>query len=166
MIEKHLRTLFGLLEEELSLYKDLLAISQKKTDVIVKRDIKRLENMTRFEQELILLIGKKEDKRFETLMKLGEILDIDPNKATISQLLEHVEPQHKDRWMKLQKDIDEVLSSLKNINNTNNRLINKALEYINKNINILAGVYAESPTYNKDKKGRSSTTRSFFDQKV
>ena len=48
----------------------MLAIAEKKTDVLIKGDIRQLDKIVEKEEKLILNIGKQEDIRYEILIEL------------------------------------------------------------------------------------------------
>jgi len=63
MNDRLINDLMDVLLQESKIYEDILEISKKKTDVIVKGKVSELESITNLEQSLIVKIGKLEETR-------------------------------------------------------------------------------------------------------
>ncbi len=156
------------LNSELELYKSLLDITVKKTDIIMEGRIKELDSITQLEQSFIIKIGKYEDTREKVVRKIASKLDvsIDTSEISISKILNHIEDEDSRELDNLKNQIIIVLEKLKEKNTLNSMLIKDSLEYINFNLNILTDSDNESTYSNSADKGKVKQSKNLFDAKV
>lgn len=161
-----LRELAEVLKEELAIYREILAISEKKTDVLVKGDIKQLDNIVKAEEKLILSIGKQEDLRYKILLDLENATGINANSSTLSEIIEKLGVKDDYDLPKIQKKTMEVLTKLEKVNDQNSGLLKKTIDSLNSTIELVASsLESETGVYSdKDKKDKKS--KSIVDYKV
>ena len=149
-----------LLEEELIALKKLERIAFEKTDIILKEDLEKLEGIVRQEEELINEIGLLEVERMKTLDSWGVQSD-----TPLSDLIEKV-VEDKEELIHIGKDMGEILEKIKVQNDLNNSIIGENLDWIDFNMNLIAGI--EQPTsYGKGKNEMPQPGgNSIFDRKV
>lgn len=161
-----LRELAEVLKEELAIYREILAISEKKTDVLVKGDIKQLDNIVKAEEKLILSIGKQEDLRYKILLDLENATGINANSSTLSEIIEKLGVKDDYDLPKIQRKTMEVLTKLEKVNDQNSGLLKKTIDSLNSTIELVASsLESETGVYSdKDKKDKKS--KSIVDYKV
>jgi len=76
--DRLINDLMDVLLQESKIYEDILEISKKKTDVIVKGKVSELESITNLEQSLIVKIGKLEETRENIVTEIAGIAGMDP----------------------------------------------------------------------------------------
>ncbi|QSZ28328.1 flagellar protein FlgN [Aceticella autotrophica] len=145
---QNIKSLVEILNGELLLYKDLLDIAVKKTDIIVQGKINELDKITKIEGNIILKLANLEDKRESSLRNFSKEKEI-----TITELCK-ILPAESEEMKKLQKNLKDVLNKLEQRNSLNKSLINQSLEYINSMIDFISssleqdnGMYEATGTF-------------------
>ena len=149
-----------LLEKELIALKKLETIAFEKTDIIVNNQVEKLEELIKEEEDLINEIGLLEVARMQLLDTWGVAVDT-PLSNVIEKVLEY-----KEELVHISNSMSEILEKLNIRNNLNNDLIRENLDWIDFNMNLIAGI--EQPTsYGKDNKDNlKAGGNSIFDRKV
>ena len=149
-----------LLDKELIALKKLEAIAFEKTDIIVNNQVERLEEFVSLEEDLINEIGLLEVGRMQLLDTWGVAID-----TPLSNVIERV-VEDKSQLIHISNSMGQVLEKLNIQNNLNNDLITENLDWIDFNMNLIAGI--EQPrSYGKNDKDNPKTGgNSIFDRKV
>ena len=149
-----------LLEKELIALKKLETIAFEKTDIIVNNQVEKLEELIKEEESLINEIGLLEVARIQLLDTWGVAVDI-PLSNVIEKVLEY-----REELVHISNNMSEILEKLNIRNSLNNDLIRENLDWIDFNMNLIAGI--EQPTsYGKDNKDNlKAGGNSIFDRKV
>lgn len=151
------------LVEEIVVYKELLEVIDKKTDILVKGDIKELDELTTKEHDIINRLGKFENLREKVIFNIQHRMGI-KNDLDVTKLLEMLGEEEGKELSSLRDELLDVLSQIKDKNQLNSSLIQDSLEYINLNINLMTQNNTEL-TYGNNKK-KTQTTVSLFNQKA
>ena len=70
--ELSLQNLIKVMRDQLEIYKELFNLAEKKTDVLIKGDVKILGEITEIEQDLIIKLGKLEEERYDIVSKIAK----------------------------------------------------------------------------------------------
>lgn len=158
--------LVGVLADMLELYRELLAISNKKHEVLVKARTVELDALTKQEELLIIQIGKLETVRETVLQEIAAATHIAGESVTIARLVELADEKFSARLHELWQQLSQVTGELKEINGQNTKLIDQALFFVNYNLNILTQ-NAIGPTYAaKGQEGQAARASKLIDRKV
>ncbi|BCN32562.1 flagellar protein FlgN [Anaeromicropila herbilytica] len=150
--------LIDTLKQENEIYKALIPIADRKTQVIVKNDLDALQEITDKEQEQIEIIAKLEKKRVDTIRNIGTVLNKDPstlNLKTIIKILEK-QPKEQEQLSKIHDNLKVTTQRLVDINNHNKSLIEQSLEMIEFNMNFIQSTRM-SPGNNNYTRGAYTT---------
>ncbi len=131
--------LIEVLRKEEAVYKELLPIAEKKTQVIIKNDLTALQEITEQEQRTIETVTALEHKRDEVIVNMGVVLNRNPKTLTLKKLIGLLEKQPNEQ-MELSKLHDSLTSLLKKLSDANLRnqsLIEQSLEMIEFNMNLI-----------------------------
>ncbi|ADL69673.1 FlgN family protein [Thermoanaerobacterium thermosaccharolyticum DSM 571] len=138
--------LFDVLDGEMLLYKDLLDISTKKTDVIIHGKIQELDNMTKVEGSIICRLSKLEEEREKILSGYD-----DTGEITISELCKMLPEDDSKKLKKIQKEFESLLKALNDRNELNKSLLQQSIEYVNYSIGLISsnlvqdnGIYGDN----------------------
>ena len=125
--------LIDVLNGEMLLYKDLLDISSKKTDVIIHGKIQELDNMTKVEGSIICRLSKLEEEREKILSGYD-----DTGEITISELCKMLPEDDAKKLKKIQKEFESLLKALNDRNELNKSLLQQSIEYVNYSIGLIS----------------------------
>jgi len=138
--------LIDVLNGEMLLYKDLLDISSKKTDVIIHGKIQELDNMTKVEGSIICRLSKLEEEREKILSGYD-----DTGEITISELCKMLPEDDAKKLKKIQKEFESLLKALNERNDLNKSLLQQSIEYVNYSIGLISsnlvqdnGIYGDN----------------------
>ena len=127
------------LEGELAIYKKLVPVSEQKTTILVKNDLKEIERITEEEQVLMEQLNNLEKKRLGILENIGVVLNRKPETldlVTVSHILEK-QPEEQARVNKLHDELRQIAKRLVEVNQQNKTLIEQSLEMIEFNMNFI-----------------------------
>ena len=159
--------LLDILTKECGLYRDLFDLSRKKSELIVDGNVDGLTGILSVEQQLIIELGFLETQR-EQLIEVWAIdKAIDPQRATLSQIMPLLEGKTKKRMEQVWNELSEMVSQLRQTNDLNGTLIKNNLEYIDFSIKLLAGQDEAGTVYSKGGKAPvKQQNRNLFDRKA
>lgn len=141
--------LIEVLKEEEKLYKALLNLANKKTEMITDEDMDEISNIALQEEEYIKEAKLLEYKREDEITDIEKSLGIEKI-SDISSLLNYVDDEStKKELIQTQTEFKNTLEEIKKVNIVNNSLIQDALEYISLSLNLMTGATIEG-TYGKD----------------
>lgn len=148
--------LVGILEQEYQVYKQLIPISEEKTQVIVKNDLTSLQEITSKEQLVVDKITALEHKRETVMTNIKTVINRKSGEFTLSTLIGLMEKQPKEQkaLSMLHDNLKGVIQRLVDVNNRNKLLIQQSLEMIEFNMNFIQSTRM-SPGNNTYTKGAS-----------
>lgn len=163
---KSIEQLKDTLIKENEMYSNVLKLAEEKTKVIIRGDIKTLENITKKEQQFIMTMGTFERIRRSVLTNMAEELNIEEI-STVSELLLFLEEGVGNSIDELRNELLKTISDLKTVNESNEKLLNQSLQYVNFNLEMLTHSPEDGNRYsNKASEDREIKPINFFDMKV
>lgn len=163
---KSIEQLKNTLIKENELYTGVLKLAEEKTKVIVANDMKKLENITKREQQYIMSMGTFEKLRRSILTNIAEELNIEEI-TSVSELILFIDEAVGSEIDSLRNDLLKTIDDLKTVNEGNEKLINQSLQYINFNLEILTHSPEDGNKYsNKAVENKEIKPINFFDMKV
>lgn len=164
-VKKLFDELIEVLTDELNTHKDLLSLTNKKTDIIIAGHVNELDKITQIENTIIITVGKLEERREKVVENIKKQLEIQED-LSMSDILKYSDEETTKEIEKLKDEFLEIIGDLKNKNQLNNVLIQDNLEFINLNLQLLTNSL-EQETYNsKTEKSKSVQNSSLFDTKA
>lgn len=141
------------LGQESEIYKELLPVAREKTQIIVKNDLKALQEIVDKEQTLADQINLLEKKREEVIKNIGVVVSRDPKTINIKAVIQMMEkqPAEKNKLIEIHDTLKRTIQNLTDINNHNKSLIQQSLEMIEFNMNFIqsARMLPGNNSYNK-----------------
>ena len=127
------------LSKEEELYRELLPIQERKTQVIIENNIEQLQKITGEEQETIDKVTALERKREEIIKDIGTVLNKNPKTLTLTNLIQIMakQPEDREKLQELHDRLEESVKKLVKVNERNQILIKQSLEMIEFNMNLL-----------------------------
>ena len=150
--------LLATLEGEKKIYQELIPVSERKTEILVKGDLSELETVTQEEQLLIEKAGKKKKKREAIIANIGVVLNKDVNVLdlkTLSELLAK-QPEEREKLVTLHDSLKLVMRRLIEVNEQNKNLIENSLEMIEFNMNFIQSTRMSPGVNNYDRNATST----------
>lgn len=150
-----------ILKKQLEIYKEILKISEEKTDIIVEDKIEQLKTMADREEVLVgqyITLEKQRIavvKEFAKSQGINEVLRVDD--------LCRYFPNNADEMQKLKSEILEVTKNIKIKNSVNQELIKNSLDYINFSVGLITGTNRGTGTYGKGGNQLKGEARNFLD---
>ena len=148
-----IESLISVLEQENSEYEILLELSRKKTPVIVRGDIPRLQEITDEEQNVIDRIHHLEVKREEHIRDIANVINRDVGELKLENLIQLLgkSPEDQKKLSEIHEKLRVTLSQMQNINAQNRELLTGALEMVEFDLNLLQSLRRapETANYNK-----------------
>lgn len=151
--------LFTTLEGEKEIYEELIPISQKKTEILVKGDLKELEKVTQTEQTMVEKATALGKRREEVIENIGVVLNRDSKTldlTTLTKLLQK-QPEEKKKLARIHDELKAIMKRLVAINEKNKSLIENSLEMIEFNMNFIQSTRMSPGVNNYNRNATSST---------
>jgi flagellar biosynthesis/type III secretory pathway chaperone len=125
--------LISIMEKLLKLHQSLYELSAKKTDIVIKGDMDALNQILRDEQSHITAISQFERER----QTCAEAILPGMDKPTISECIEAVDGEEKDKLIQLRTDLIETVSKIKEKNELNQQMIHQSLQFVHLTMNLV-----------------------------
>ncbi|MCR4960905.1 MAG: flagellar protein FlgN [Lachnospiraceae bacterium] len=165
-------TLIDVLNREDTEYRQIIELSSRKTQAIVKGDIDELEHVTDDEQLIVDRINACEKERASTMKEIAKILNTDVSGLKLSVLISLLDksPKEQKALAKIHDKLHETLHEVKLINERNEELLNSAREMVDFNLTLIQSMRKapETANYNRGAYNTGSTMGSMeggFDAK-
>lgn len=155
-----MENLIDVLNQEGIEYEELLALSQKKTPVIVRGDLEELQKITDDEQNLASRIAHLEKTRMEVTADIANVLNRDVDSLKLRNLIDMLEgrPAEQARLAGAHDRLQNAVRGLKRTNEQNKELLANAMEMVEFELNLLQAAKAAPETANYTRSAYSSGT--------
>ena len=148
-----MENLIDVLDKECSEYEVLLALSQKKTPIIVGGNLEELQKITDEEQEVVSRVGNLEKRRITVTADIANVLNKDVNTLKLAHLVEMLagRPSEQRKLSESHDRLQRVVRELQRINEHNKELLNNALEMVEFELNMYQAMKTapETANYNR-----------------
>ena len=148
-----MEVLIDVLEKESQEYEKLLALSMRKTPVIVSEDLDELSKITDDEQIIVSRINHLDAQRTEAIGDIANVLNKDVAKLKIVDLIKMLaaRPEEQEKLAAVFDRLQENVRNVKRVNEQNRELLEQALELVKFNMNVLQSLNKapETANYNK-----------------
>ncbi len=145
---KLVQKLIKALEYEEATYGRLLSLSEKKTEYLVKSDTAALSQLTEEENQLIDQTRQLSKVREQLIAMLYEG-NADMKDATLENIKNSLPQDQAAAMGRIQRKLKETVLRLASRNSINQRLIEKAIQYIDFNLELITAPRATTPIYGK-----------------
>ncbi len=126
--------LLKVLQEQLAECKKYLSVQREKTDTLVSGDIKKLDEIVKYEQSFVMLMESYEVKRNLILVKMGL------GEYTISQIIDfYLAEDFKEEFSEVMHELTHTFENIKRVNFLNQRLLKQRLSVVNTILTNMAG---------------------------
>ena len=164
--------LISILEQEDSVYEDLLKLSMSKTPVLISGDLEALSRITEDEQEIVNKVNALDKKREEGMKDIANVLGKDVKTLKLTDLIDVLRsrPAEQNRLAAIYDKLSDTIGQMKRTNEQNRELIESSLEMVQFDMNVLQAYKAAPETANYSKNALNSgaymgNTKGGFDAK-
>ena len=140
-----LSDLAALMDAQVGMLDDLCELGRKKTALLVDNDLTGLEAVVKAEQTLLWKIGRLEERRFRQQVLLAG--DQGPEAARLNDLVRVAPAELRQRLAALQERYGRNVTELGRLNETNRRLIEQALSFVDFTLELIAIARGSGQTY-------------------
>ncbi len=150
--------LVAVLSSQRDIYQDLIPVSEEKTQILIKGDLKALQEITEREQELLDRANALDGRREKIIANMGMVLNRDPAQLNLSTLVEILakQPEEKKQLSELHDSLQKVMKRLVTVNEKNKALIKQSLEMIEFNMNFIQSTRMSPGSNNYNRNASSS----------
>ena len=150
--------LISILEQEDSLYEDLLKLSMSKTPVLISGDLETLSRITEDEQEIVNKVNALDKKREEGMKDIANVLGKDVKTLKLTDLIDVLRsrPAEQNRLAAIYDKLSDTIGQMKRTNEQNKELIESSLEMVQFDMNVLQAYKAAPETANYSKNALNS----------
>jgi len=148
------------LEKDCEIYAEILRLGEEKKQIIIDGDIEKLEKMTVREHALIASLMKLEeirDKIVSEIIKQKGLMQVE----VIDDVIMAVDDTSKPQLEAVKRKLSNLMSDVKDVNESNGTLIKQSLDLIEFNVNLMASIgetetnYGDQANINYQKSKRS-----------
>ena len=163
-----MEVLIDVLEKESQEYEQLLALSMKKTPVIVSEDLNELSKITDEEQIIVSRINHLDARRNEAINDIANVLNKDVDQLKVVDLIKMLaaRPEEQGKLAAVFDKLQENVRSVKRSNEQNRELIQQALELVQFNMKVLQSMNKAPETANYNKGAYSTGAMIGMDNKA
>ena len=117
--------LLSTLEQENAEYEQLLALSLKKTPVIVSADLEQLQQITDEEQLIVSRINKLDKVRNECMTQIAGVIHKDVNELTLAMVVDIFKrrPEEHKKLAAVFDKLKDTIAQMKRANEQNRQLL-------------------------------------------
>ncbi len=150
--------LLDTLEKENAEYEKLLALSMKKTPVIVSADLEQLQQITDEEQEIVSSINRLDRVREDCMKQIAGVINKDVKELTLGMVVDIFQkrPAEHKKLADVYDRLKSTVYQMKRVNEQNRELIQSSLELVQFDMNILQSMKAAPETANYTRNAYSS----------
>lgn len=142
-----LTALTTVLTLETAEYKQMLALAQEKKEVLFKNDVAALEIVVAREMNVLKTIKQLEAER-ESLIDKAAVLSHMPKKdMRLKDIIELTSGDMRNEFIRIRKELQDVVMELKRCNKANKGLIETQLQYANFCVNLFSDQTGILSTY-------------------
>lgn len=152
--------LLGVLDSEEKGYRDLIALSEEKRQVIIDADVKRLDEITEQEQLVADKLHNLELKRVGILSDMAVVLGQNPSELTVERMI-HIlakQPVEQQKLIDSRGRLRAALDEMKKWNQQNKVLLEQALEMVEFDLTLFKSLRQAPETANYDSKAYNTGT--------
>ncbi|WP_110955271.1 flagellar protein FlgN [Anaerosinus massiliensis] len=162
-----MKQLTVILKMQSTLYGQLLQLSKQQTEKLVANDAIEVQKAAKEIEKIMQQLSKLEIQRQESITACRAAYKMSEN-LTLRQLIEKI-PNHtedKENAVHLVIDLEEKTAELKEYINQNKILLEKAMQFIDFNVNLITSTSAGTTYAAKGQEGTAVSKRKMFDQSI
>ncbi|GMB01686.1 flagellar protein FlgN [Pelosinus sp. IPA-1] len=158
--------LVSVLLEILNIYKELLGLGYQKREALVERDLKRIEEVTKQEENLIFQLAKLNGIREAVIQEISILHGLVDKKPTLSQISQLADSEILYKLKNIEQEYNKMILEMTQLNEVNKKIVQQAMLIVNCTLSLISQSKAD-PTYGSNQSAPPvSHNRALFDHKV
>lgn len=154
-----------LLKAQITLCDQLLSLGERQRQCLIAGDRKEVVELSKREDGIVRKFLTIENKKQSLLVMLGRKLRAE-NGAKLSELLRLADREAQKGLVPLAEKLSRMANELRLLAQRNQRLLNKMMEYVSFNVNLMAGATADDIYAPGAQNGSVTVKKKIFDQSV
>lgn len=146
---KLMENLIKTMQLEYKAYSGILEIAEKKTDCLIKNDIRALSAITEEENKAAEKTAQFNEVREQLLIKYCQGNGQDYRTFTLSRLIEQVQEPYGTQLKEIRSKLGDTVKKLSERNGINRKLIENAIKYLNFNMQLMSSPQPVVPLYGR-----------------
>lgn len=132
-----LAKLFNFLQFEQQILQEMVRLAERQKEALVKFNVKELEEITSYQEELALGLRKAEEQRIAYIMSWFGISRTEALKIRLSTIESKLSSEEAIEIRKFKKNMAKLVNILQELNLTNRVLANRAKSSVSTMMNVL-----------------------------
>lgn len=160
------QSLIDVLTEMQALYRRLLELGEAKRSLLVQAKPGELDEINQLEEALVIEGSELEIRRAKSTAVIVTTHRLSNARPTLTELMELADPESAERLRLISSDFGATLKTLSQLNAINAKLTEKALAFVNYNVNLLTRSQADNTYAPLGGAPISRATAALLDRKV
>jgi flagellar biosynthesis/type III secretory pathway chaperone len=139
--------LLRVLNQEIELYRLMLAVIDKEKDAVIRSSLEPLTEAGVEKENILKKLRTVEEQRSLLVRRLSEVLGYPVRDLTLSMITQNVDEPFAGRLKQVSTDLSTLLDTLRDANHRNQRLFEHSLELLRGSFNLLSDLKASNTVY-------------------
>jgi flagellar biosynthesis/type III secretory pathway chaperone len=149
--------LLRVLNQEIELYRLMLAVIDKEKDAVIRSSLEPLTEAGVEKENILKKLRTVEEQRSLLVRRLSEVLGYPVRDLTLSMITQNVDEPFAGRLKQVSTDLSTLLDTLRDANHRNQRLFEHSLELLRGSFNLLSDLKASNTVYYRTGNIQSTT---------
>lgn len=147
-----------LIIREISAYKELIALSKKKKQAIIKNSLSDIDIIGSNEQAVINRINSFETQREDITNKIAFVQKKPKGSVRLQDIIDNSDGKTQEAFISLKTELEQIIFELSRLNSLNRTLVNTHLKYSSFCIEVVSGYLNTLNTYTHSGKANDKET--------
>lgn len=159
--------LLAILQQQLAVYEKIKPLLLEQQKALRDNEIETVQTVVAEQGALLKHVHDLEKKRLQALAELARDLACQEEELTLEQIAKLLPEKYQEFYQQIKLSLSENLQEVKQINQTNEELVQMSLTYLNYSLSLMAGMQT-SNAYGQQgqEQENKNVKRSIFDQKI
>ncbi len=140
------------LEQLVKIYRSLLDLVRKEKDILISSDLDELGENNRAKEAMLIKIKSLENQRIKIAREMAQVLGMDMDAPRLLEMSSHFDAERAEKLRNLHSVLNLLVKRVSEINQSNERLVQSALDSLSGAMKSLRDNMGSKPVY--ENKGR------------
>lgn len=128
-MDEHISALLGIVQEEIDLYRELIAHARKKTSLLVRGQLAAILESNKVDETYNIKLRMLEDELSRLCRKICQALQLSVDEFTLLKLAQGADPSVAEEIKSQSVLFRNLVDQLKKVNQRNMKLVDSSLNY-------------------------------------